>query len=44
MLCTDSRSTVKIPSFITNKRSETTLKEFHKFRVREQRTTQGRKY
>lgn len=39
MLFTDGRSTTKFPSFLSNKRSETTLKEFHRFRVKAQNQT-----
>lgn len=39
MLFTDGRSTVKVPACLPNKRSETTLKEFHKFRVKAENQT-----
>lgn len=39
MLFTDGRSTVKIPLFLSNKRSETMLKEFHHFKIKAENQT-----
>lgn len=39
VLFTDGRSTLKSPAFLSNKRAETTLKEFHRFRVKAENQT-----
>ena len=33
MICSDGRSSVKIPCFLHDKRAATTVKEFHRYRV-----------